>query len=224
MTISFIEFCEFILTTLKILLPGLRYTFGLFLITIVCSVPLGLSMAFVCNSRNKFLRALVRGYVFVMRGSPLMLQLFFFYFGLPNIPFIGQFLVMDRFTAACVAFVVNYAAYFCEIFRGGLLSIDKGQYEAAQVLGMGKFQTTVRIVVPQMFKVALPSLSNETITLIKDTALATAIGVIDLMHLTKSHVTSTSNITPFAVAAVIYLLMTFGLTKVFNMLERKFKF
>jgi amine acid ABC transporter, permease protein, 3-TM region, His/Glu/Gln/Arg/opine family len=224
LTISFIEFCEFILTTLKILLPGLRYTFGLFLITIVCSVPLGLSMAFVCNSRNKFLRALVRGYVFVMRGSPLMLQLFFFYFGLPNIPFIGQFLVMDRFTAACVAFVVNYAAYFCEIFRGGLLSIDKGQYEAAQVLGMGKFQTTVRIVVPQMFKVALPSLSNETITLIKDTALATAIGVIDLMHLTKSHVTSTSNITPFAVAAVIYLLMTFGLTKVFNMLERKFKF
>ena len=181
-------------------------------------------MAFVCNSRNRFFRSLVRGYVFVMRGTPLMLQLFFFYFGLPNIPFVGQFLIMDRFTAACVAFIVNYAAYFCEIFRGGLLSIDKGQYEAAQVLGMGRFQTTIRVVVPQMFKVALPSVSNETITLIKDTALATAIGVIDLMHLTKSHVTSTSNITPFAVAAVIYLCMTFGLTKMFNMLERKFRF
>lgn len=215
---------DFILTTLRILIPGLRFTLGLFAVTIVFSVPTGLIFSFVCNSKSRVFRPIVRFYVFVMRGTPLMLQLFFFYFGLPNIPFIGQFLVFDRFTAACIAFIVNYAAYFCEIFRGGLLSIDIGQYEAAQVLGLNKLQTTVRIVIPQMFKVVLPSVSNETITLVKDTALGTAIGIVDLMHLTKTHVNSTSNITPFVVAALIYLLMTFGLTKLFGMLERKFSF
>ena len=222
--INFSELTTFIFNTLRILLPGLRYTLGLFAITILCSVPLGLLMSFVCNGKSRIFRPIVRGYVFLMRGTPLMLQLFFFYFGLPNLPFVGQYLVLDRFAAACVAFAANYAAYFCEIFRGGLLSIDGGQYEAAHVLGLSRFHTTTRIVIPQMFKVVLPSLSNETITLVKDTALATAIGVVDLMHLTKTHVNSTSNILPFAVAAAIYLLMTFGLTKLFNLLERKFRF
>ena len=154
-----------------------------------------------------------------------MLQLFFFYFGITKIPFIGQFLVMERFTAACVTFVLNYAAYFCEIFRGGLLSVDKGQYEASKVLGLTKWQTTVRIVLPQMFKVVLPSVSNEAITLVKDTALITAIGIMDLMHITKSLVNgSAGSIEPFIVAAVFYLMVTFGLTKLFNYLEKKFMF
>ena len=181
-------------------------------------------MSFAEMGKNRIIGGIVRGYVFFMRGTPLMLQLFFFYFGLPFIPFIGKYLVLERFTAACIAFICNYAAYFCEIFRGGLLSIDKGQYEASKVLGMTKWQTTIHIIIPQMFKVVLPPVSNETITLVKDTALVTAIGIVDIMHLAKARVNSTSNITPFIIAAVFYLLMTFGLTKLFNFLEKKFKF
>ena len=169
-------------------------------------------------------KPIIRFYVFIMRGTPLMLQLFFVYFGLPFIPVVGKYLTFERFNAACIAFILNYAAYFCEIFRGGLLSVARGQYEAARVLGIGRFNTLFRIIIPQMIKVVLPSVSNETITLVKDTALATSIGVVDLMHLTRAQVNSTSNIAPFAVAAVFYLVMTFGLTKLFNLLERKFMF
>lgn len=216
---------EFLINIITGVSKGVGYTISLFLITIVFSMPLGLLCTFMSNGKNPVLRAITRGYVFLMRGTPLMLQLFFFYFGLPNIPFIGQFLTMERFTAACVTFILNYAAYFCEIFRGGLLSIDKGQYEAASVLGLTKWQTTVRVVLPQMFKVVLPPVSNEAITLVKDTALVTAIGISDLLHITKSLVNGTGgNVTPFFVAAVFYLLVTFGLTKLFQYLEKKFMF
>ncbi len=216
---------EFLINIITGISKGVGYTVALFLITIVFSMPLGLLCTFMSNGKNPVLRAITRGYVFLMRGTPLMLQLFFFYFGLPNIPFIGQFLTMERFTAACVTFILNYAAYFCEIFRGGLLSIDKGQYEASSVLGLTKWQTTVRVVLPQMFKVVLPPVSNEAITLVKDTALVTAIGISDLLHITKSLVNGTGgNVTPFFVAAVFYLLVTFGLTKLFRYLEKKFMF
>ena len=159
-----------------------------------------------------------------MRGTPLMLQLFFFYYGLPFIPVIGKFMVMGRFTAGCVAFVFNYAAYFCEIFRGGLLSVDIGQYEASRVLGISKWHMTTRIIIPQMIKVVLPAVSNETITLIKDTALVASIGITDLLHYTKSLVNSSANVFPFFIAAAFYLIMTFVLTKVFNWLEKKFAY
>lgn len=215
---------EFFINTVKALLPGVQYTLGLFFVTIVLSIPLGLSLAFLSAGRSRALKPVVRAYVFLMRGTPLMLQLFFIYFGLPFIPYIGEHLVLSRFTAACVAFVLNYAAYFCEIFRGGLLSIDAGQYEAAKVLGFSRFKTTVRIVMPQMFKVVLPPVSNETITLVKDTALVTAIGLVDLMQLTRARVSATSNVTPFIVAAVFYLIMSFGLTKIFDALEKRFRF
>ena len=207
---------EFFINTVKALLPGVQYTLGLFFVTIVLSIPLGLSLAFLSAGRSRALKPVVRAYVFLMRGTPLMLQLFFIY--------IGEHLVLSRFTAACVAFVLNYAAYFCEIFRGGLLSIDAGQYEAAKVLGFSRFKTTVRIVMPQMFKVVLPPVSNETITLVKDTALVTAIGLVDLMQLTRARVSATSNVTPFIVAAVFYLIMSFGLTKIFDALEKRFRF
>ena len=153
-----------------------------------------------------------------------MLQLFFFYFGLPFIPYIGKYLTMDRFTAGCVAFILNYAAYFCEIYRGGLLSIDPGQYEAARVLGLGKWDTIRLIVIPQMIKVALPPISNETITLVKDTALIFTIGISDLLHYTKSLVNSSANVFPYFIAAMFYLFVTLLLTKLFNNLEKKFKF
>ncbi|MBQ8508802.1 MAG: amino acid ABC transporter permease [Clostridia bacterium] len=215
-----------LINTLKILSQGLGITISLFFIVIFLSIPLGLVLTFMSNSKLGIrtrrgaeiypLRWLARGFVFLMRGTPLMLQLLFVYFGLP---YIG--IVLERFPAACVAFVLNYAAYFCEIFRGGIKSIDPGQYEAAQVLGLRKFATTIKIVLPQMIRVAIPSVCNETVNLIKDTALVTTLGLADLMHMTKSLVNSLANVTPFAVAAVIYMVLIFGLSKIFSILEKK---
>lgn len=213
-----------ILNIMGVLSRGLGYTVILFAVTIVFSIPLGLGATFLSIAKNPVPRLITRAYVFVMRGTPLMLQLFFFYFGLPFLPFIGKYLIMSRFTAGCVAFVLNYAAYFCEIFRGGLLSVDNGQYEAAKVLGFNRFQTTIRIIIPQMIKVVLPSTSNEAINLIKDTALVASIGITDLLHYTKSLVNSTANVMPYFIAAVFYMIMTYGLTKLFNMLEKKYSF
>ena len=140
------------------------------------------------------------------------------------IPVIGEYLVLDRFTAACIGFILNYASYFAEIFRGGLLAIDKGQYEAAQVLGLNKFQTTTRIILPQMFRVALPAVSNESVTLVKDTALLYAVAVPELLHYAQTVVNRDFTIVPFLVAGVIYLLITLILTAFFKLLEPRFKF
>lgn len=120
---------------------------------------------------------------------------------------VGPYLKLGRLAAANIAFVLNYAAYFCEIFRGGLLSIDPGQYEAAKVLGFGRFRTMVQIILPQMIKVALPSVANETITLVKDTALVSVIGLSDLMELSKKLVNSMVDVTPYIIAAAIYLML-----------------
>ncbi len=206
------------------LLPGLKFTLALFLITIVCAMPLGLLLTFGRNSRVPLISAPIGFYVWLMRGTPLLLQLFFIYFGLPFVPVIGQYLVMPRFAAACVAFIFNYAAYFCEIFRGGIRAVDKGQYEAAKVLGFSKWQTIRKIVIPQMLRVSLPPLSNETITLVKDTALITVIAVTELLYFAKSAVNRDVNPTAYVVAALFYLTMTYGLTKFFRYLEKRFDY
>lgn len=203
---------------------GLKYTLGLFFITIVLAMPIGLLFSFMRVSRNKALNGAVGAYVWIMRGTPLLLQLFFFCYGITFIPLIGDFMVMSRFQAACLAFVLNYAAYFCEIFRGGILSIDTGQYEAAKVLGFSKWQTTIRVVVPQMLKVSLPTIGNESINLIKDTALITAIGLMEVLYFAKAAVNRDVNALAYLVAAVFYLLMTYGLTRLFKYLEKKFSF
>ncbi len=207
--------------TLRILGQGLGVTIKLFIVVILLSIPIGLLTSFLSNSKIKPISWLIRGYVFIMRGTPLMLQLLFFYFGLPFIPVLGPYLTMDRFPAACVAFVLNYGAYFCEIFRGGIKSVDQGQYEAAQVLGLSRWQTIIRIVIPQMIKVTIPSICNETVTLVKDTALVTTLGLEDLMHLTKAQVSSLANIAPYGVAAVIYMVIILGLTQLFSRIEKK---
>ncbi len=206
------------------MLPGVQYTIGLFAITVLLSIPLGLGLALLRNSRVRALKGLTGFYVWIMRGTPLLLQLFFFYYGLTFIPFAGPYLAMGRFQAACVTFVLNYAAYFCEIFRGGILSVEKGQYEAAQVLGFSKWQTNLKIVFPQMLKVSLPAVSNECITLVKDTALITAIGVTEILYFAKSAVNRDVDVSAYAIAAIIYLIMTYGLTKLFNWLEKKFNY
>lgn len=206
------------------LLGGVKYTLGLFFITAILSLPLGFAMSYLRRSRFAVVRGITGVYVWLLRGTPLLLQLFFIYYGLPFIPWIGEFLVLDRFPAACVAFVLNYTAYFCEIFRGGLLSIDKGQYEAARVLGFSTWQTQYKIVIPQMLRVTLPSVSNECITLVKDTALVTAIGVTELLYFAKSAVNREVDATAYAVAAVFYLLMNTALTQLFRYLEKKYRY
>ncbi|MBR6399788.1 MAG: amino acid ABC transporter permease [Firmicutes bacterium] len=204
---------------------GCLLTLKLFIITIVLSMPLGLVLTFLYTSKNKALNKVVAFYILIMRGTPLLLQIFFVYFGLPYTPIIGKYLtISDRFTAGAVAFILNYAAYFAEIFRGGLLSVDKGQYEAAKVLGLTDMQTRFKIVLPQMFRISLPAVSNEAIILIKDTALITAIGLSDLLKVTKTIVNKTTNISAFLVAAIFYLIMSYVLTIVFRLLEKKFAF
>ena len=206
------------------LADGVAATLTLFFVTLVFSIPLGLLLSFLRTSKVGFLRGISGLYVWVLRGTPLLLQLFFFFFGLPKIPWLGQFLVMDRMEAACWAFVLNYAAYFAEIFRGGALSIDPGQYEAAQVLGFSRMQTIKNLTIPQMLRVSLPAISNEAITLVKDTALVTALGVTDILYFAKHAVNRDANTTAFLVAAVFYLAMSYVVTRVFNGLEKKFQF
>lgn len=206
------------------MLEGARTTILLFFIAIIASIPLGFGLTLMVKSAIKPLVWIASAYIYVMRGTPLLLQLLFFVFGLPILPVIGEYLVMDRFVAASLAFVLNYAAYFAEIFRGGLLSIDKGQYEASQVLGLSRWQTTIRIILPQMFRVALPSVSNESITLVKDTALLYAVAVPEILHFAQTAVNRDFRLLPFFVAGIIYLLMTLVLTLFFKYLERKFKF
>ncbi len=203
---------------------GSLTTLKLFFVTILLSVPLGLSITFIYTSKNKILNKITGFYILIMRGTPLLLQMFFIYYGLPNIPGVGDYLTFDRFTAGAAAFVLNYAAYYAEIFRGGLLSIDKGQYEAAKVLGMTEMQTKFKIILPQMFRVCLPAVSNEAIILVKDTALITVIGLTDLLQVTKSIVNKTTNISAFIVAALFYLVMSYLLTVFFDKLEKKFAY
>ncbi|MED1950205.1 amino acid ABC transporter permease [Brevibacillus centrosporus] len=215
---------EYILNITKPMLEGAQMTILLFLVAIVLAIPLGFVITLLAKSSIRAVAWLAHAYVYVMRGTPLLLQLLFICFGLPLLPIVGEYLVFDRFVAACIGFVLNYAAYFAEIFRGGLLAIDKGQYEAAQVLGFSKWQTTTKIILPQMFRVALPAVSNESITLVKDTALLYAVAVPELLHYAQTAVNRDFTIVPFFIAGVIYLVMTLLLTLFFKWLEKRFKF
>ncbi len=211
---------DYIISIIPQMLLGTVDTLRLFFVTIVLSIPLGVVLALGRVSSFKTLRTCISGYVCLLRGTPLMLQLLFVYYGLPFIPVIG--IRLDDFPAAIFAFVLNYAAYFCEIFRAGIQSIPKGQYEAAQTLGMNYVQTMRRIVLPQVLKVILPPVSNETITLVKDTSLIYVLAMNDLLRTTRNLVQRDFNIMPFVVAGVFYLIMTMVLTYMFDKLEKKF--
>ncbi|WP_026074399.1 amino acid ABC transporter permease [Brevibacillus massiliensis] len=215
---------DYVLKIAGPMLEGAQMTVLLFFIAIIASLPLGFGLTILANSKSKPLSWFAHTYIYVVRGTPLLLQLLFICFGLPILPFVGKYLVLDRFVAACVGFILNYAAYFAEIFRGGLLAIDKGQYEAAQVLGLSRWQTTTKIIVPQMIRVALPAVANESITLVKDTALLYAVAVPELLYFAQTAVNRDFTIVPFFFAGVIYLLMAFVLTMFFKWLEKRFKF
>jgi len=204
---------------LPLLLQGTKMTLTLWAWTLVLSLPLGFLVSLAVRSRVWPLRWLIEGYIYIMRGTPLMLQLMFVYYGLPFIPGIGPYMTFSRLVAAIFAFSLNYAAYFAEIFRGGFLAVPKGQYEACQVLSLNRFQTMTRVVVPQMIRVALPSITNETITLVKDTALAYVIALAELMHGAKATVSRDSNPIAYIYAGMIYLVIIFFVTLIFKKLE-----
>ena len=216
------ETFEYVGILMPSLLAGTWETVKLFVVTLLLSLPLGLPFALGGNSRFRILRAISKTYIWIFRGTPLLLQLFFFYYFLPI--WFGEAFRFDVFTTAAFTFILNYAAYFAEIFRGGLLSIDKGQYEAAKVLGMNRWQTTTKIILPQMFRIALPAVANESVTLVKDTALLYAVAVPELLHFAQTAVNRDFTIVPFFIAGIIYLLITLVLTLLFKALERKFKF
>ena len=200
------------------MLEGAVVTVELFALTLVISLPLGLPIALGSNSRIKPLSFICKVYVWIFRGTPLLLQLFFFYFFFPLVLNIQ----MNAFITVVLTYVLNYAAYFAEIYRGGINSIDRGQYEAAHALGLSKRQTMGDIILPQTMKAILPPVVNEAITLVKDTALASSLPVIELMKATNSAVNRMTDMTPFFFAAIIYLIMTFVLTVVAGRLEKHF--
>ena len=211
-----------IVSVTKSILEGLGVVLVLFVVVLAASIPLGYLITLAMKSKFKVLRGLSKTYVYVIRATPLMLQIFFIYFGLPNLPFAS--VVLGAFPSAMIGFSLNYAAYFAEIFRGGLLSIDKGQYEACQVLGLSKFQSTVRVIIPQMVRVALPSITNESITLIKDSALMFAISVPEIMQYSKDQVARSGSVVPFIIAFVIYLVINSVLQLFFTWLEKRLSY
>ncbi|MGE4272386.1 MAG: amino acid ABC transporter permease [Desulfitobacterium sp.] len=213
---------DYILQILGPMLDGTVVTLQIFFVTIIMSLPLGLLLALGRISRFKLLNSGISIYIWIFRGTPLMLQLLFVYFGLPFIPVIGEVLILTDFQAAILAFVLNYAAYFAEIFRAGIQSIDRGQYEGAKALGMTYSQLMRRIILPQVIKRVLPPLSNETITLVKDTSLIYVLAMNDLLRTTKALVQRDFTMTPFIVAGIFYLIMTLVLTYGFQKLEKRY--
>lgn len=212
-------FMEYVISLLGPMWSGAQVTLKLFVITMALSIPLGLVLALVRISRLRSLSAAVGAYIWLMRGTPLMLQLLFIYFALPFVPVIG--VRLPDFPSAVVAFALNYAAYFAEIFRAGIQSIDRGQYEGAKVLGLTYGQAMRRIILPQMWTRILPPVSNETITLVKDTSLIYVLALNDLLRVARGMVQRDFTFTPFIVAGCFYLGMTLILTWVFQYLERR---
>ncbi|HHU63806.1 MAG TPA: amino acid ABC transporter permease [Clostridiales bacterium] len=199
---------------------GLLTSAEIFALTLLFSLPLGLFVAFGRMSRNPVIRNIVKVYISIMRGTPLILQLMVVYFG-PYYIFNVTLPRGYRFVATIIAFVLNYAAYFAEIYRGGIESMPVGQYEAAQVLGYNKRQTFVRIILPQVIKRILPAVTNEVITLVKDTALAFAISVPEMFTEAKAIASAQTTMIPFVVAGVFYYIFNFIVAWVMELIEKK---
>lgn len=184
---------------------GMGVSVMLFMVTLLFSLPLGLIIAFGRMSKNRVIRTLVSFYISVMRGTPLMLQLMVVYFG-PYYLFKMKMGTSYRLTAAFIGFTINYAAYFAEIYRGGIQSMPVGQYEAAEILGYTKAQTFFKIILPQVVKRILPSIVNEVITLVKDTSLAFTISVAEMFTMAKALASSQTNLMPFVIAGLFYYI------------------
>ncbi len=214
------KFFELFVPVTLSLLEGLSTTLEIFSLTLLMALPLGLILSFGSMSKIPVIKAPVRALIWVIRGTPLMLQLILFGFGPGLIGIRG----MDTFVAVMIAFVLNYACYFSEIFRGGIESVPKGQYEACQVLGMTKTQTFFKVVLLQVVKHIVPPMSNEIITLVKDTALANTIMIYEITWNAKRFMNSEGVIWPLFYSGVFYLAFCGLLTLLFRIIEKKLSY
>ncbi|EAC6874019.1 amino acid ABC transporter permease [Listeria monocytogenes] len=210
---------DYIMEILPALLDGVKTTLLVFIVTLACSIPLGAVVAVGNISKIAPLKFILNIYIWIMRGTPLLLQLIFIYYGLPIIG-----VVFDRMDAVFIAFILNYAAYFAEIFRGGFLSIENGQYESAKVLGLTYGQTLRKIVLPQVVKRVLPAIGNEVINLVKDSSLVYILGIGDLLRAGKIAMSRDVTLIPLVLVAAIYLALTAVLTVLFKQLEKRFSY
>ncbi|MDD7384707.1 MAG: amino acid ABC transporter permease [Actinomycetaceae bacterium] len=205
------------------LVQGLWMSLAIFGLTLLGSLPLGVPVALARLSTFWPLAWIARIYISIMRGTPLMLQLFAVYFG-PYYVFGIELNPNSKFYAVIVAFILNYAAYFAEIYRSGIQAVPHGQWEAADVLGYSRAQTMTRIVLPQMFKAVLPSVGNEVIALVKDTSLAFSIGLLEMFSVAKSLAASQANLLPFLLAAALYWVVNFVVEIVLAHLEKRYAY
>lgn len=213
------ELMNEIITFIPQALEGLKVTIEIFAITLIFSIPLGVIIALGRISKISILKSITGAYVLILRGTPLLLQILFIFFGLPLLS-----ISIPRFPAAILAMVLNYGAYFAEIFRAGILSIDKGQFEGAEVLGLSKKDTFFRIIMPQALKKIFPPVASEVVTLVKDTALIYVVGLDELLKIAKIASNRLSSIMPFVVVAVVYLIFNGIITKVLEFIEKKFNY
>lgn len=202
---------------------GMMTTIQIFLLTLIFSLPLGLLVAFGRMSKNAVIRTITKIYISIMRGTPLMLQLLVVYFG-PYYIFGVNISSSYRAYAVVIAFAINYAAYFAEIYRGGIESMPVGQYEAAKVLGYGKTQTFVKIILPQVIKRILPSVTNEVITLVKDTSLAFSIAYAEMFSRAKALAASQKSMIPFVAAAIFYYVFNYVVAFIMEFFEKKMSY
>ena len=212
-------FINYFFTLLPQVLEGLKLTLELFILTLILAIPLGIVVALGRLSKVKIINKITKFYILIMRGTPLLLQIVFIFFGLPNLN-----IVIDRFPAAIIAFTLNYGAYFGEIFRAGISTVDIGQYEASHVLGLSKKDTFFRIILPQAFKIVLPPVSNEIVTLVKDTALVYVIGLDELLRVGKISCNRDSSLLPLLIIGIVYLILIGILTKILDKLEKKYQY
>lgn len=210
---------DYVLEVLPSLLNGAVVSLQVFFLVLILSLPMGAVLAFLMQIKFKPLQWLLHFYVLIMRGTPLLLQLIFVYYVLPSVG-----ITFDRMPAVILAFTLNYAAYFSEIFRGGIEAIPKGQYEAAKVLKFTPVQTIRYIVLPQVVKIVLPSVFNEVMTLVKDTSLVYALGVSDLLLASRTAANRDASLAPMFIAGAIYLLMIGAVTLISKQVEKKFDY
>ncbi len=201
---------------------GFLLTLEIFALTLMFSLPFGLILSFGRMSKNWVVRTIVKIYISIMRGTPLMLQLIVVYFG-PHYLW-GMSLRDYDFTAVIIAFVLNYSAYFAEIYRSGIEAIPKGQHEAAKVLGFNKAQTFIKIVLPQVIKRILPPVTNEIITLVKDTSLAQVLTIAEMFTIAKRITASQSSLVPLFVAGIFYYVFNFLVAFVMERIEKKLNY
>ncbi len=214
------NFSFFIEVTLKLLM-GFKETCSIFALTLVLALPLGLVISFGSMSKFKPLAYVTKVFVWIIRGVPLMLQIFVVFY-VPGL--LWKISILDRFESVIVAFVINYACYFSEIYRGGIESISKGQYEAGQVLGMTKSQIFFKVILMQVVKRIIPPMSNEIITLVKDTALARVIMIHEILKVAELYAASDALIWPMFYSAVFYLAFVGILTLLFGYFEKKLSY